>query len=61
MKKVYTNENKYYKIIKFYKNKLVELGEMRELSNSCFSEGTYTKGPKKKKRGRKAKAKVSKV
>ena len=28
LKKVYANENKYYKIIKFYKNKLVELGAM---------------------------------
>ena len=33
LKKVYANENKYYKIIKFYKNKLVELGAMRNLKN----------------------------
>ncbi len=37
LKKVYSNENKYYKIIKFYKNKLVELGVMRNLKNSFVS------------------------
>ena len=60
LQKVYTNENKYYKIIKFYKNKLVELGAMRELMNSYSSEGNYTRGAKKekKKRGRKAKVAV---
>ena len=60
LKKVSTNENKYYKIIKFYKNKLVKLGVMRELLNSYSSEGTYTKGVKKakKKRGRKPKVAV---
>ena len=31
------NENKYYKIIKFYKNKLVELGVMKNLKNSFSS------------------------
>ena len=41
--KVYTNENKYYKIIKFYKSKLVDLGVMRKLYNSYTSEGNYTK------------------
>ena len=41
--KVLLNENKYYKIIKFYKNKLVELGDMRALINACYSEGNYTK------------------
>ena len=43
LKKVYTNENRYYKIIKFYKNKLVELGAMREIRNSCSSYGNYIK------------------
>ena len=52
LEKVYSNENKYYKIIKFYKNKLVELGVMKNMKNSCFSCGEYTKGAKKKKRGR---------
>ena len=41
LKAVRKNENKYYKIIKFYKNKLVELGAMRELKNSFYSQGTY--------------------
>lgn len=41
LKQVYTNENKYYKIIQFYKNKLVSLGAMKELKNKCISEGTY--------------------
>ena len=60
LQKVYINENKYYKIIKFYKNRLVELGEMRELLDSYSSEGNYTKGAKKvkKKRGRKPKVAV---
>lgn len=60
LKKVYTNENKYYKIIRFYKNKLVELGDMRELMDSYSSEGIYTKEIKKpkKKRGRKPKVVV---
>lgn len=60
LKEVYLNENKYCKIIKFYKNKLVELGEMRELMNSYSSEGSYSKGLKKakKKRGRKPKVAV---
>lgn len=60
LKKVSNNENKYYKIIKFYKNKLVNLGVMRELMDSYSSEGNYTKGVKKakKKRGRKPKVVV---
>jgi len=60
LEKVYSNENKYYRIIKFYKNRLVELGAMRELMNSYSSEGIYTKGAKKvkKKRGRKPKVAV---
>ena len=41
--KVATNENKYYKIIQFYRNKLVELGAMRKLYNAYTSEGTYRK------------------
>ncbi len=44
LKQVLKNENKYFKIIKFYKNKLVELGVMRELKNSCTSYvGTFIK------------------
>lgn len=41
--KVQQNPNKYYKIIKFYKNKLVEYGAMKELKNSYTSSGTYSK------------------
>lgn len=41
LKEVYQNENKYYKIIKFYKNKLVELGAMKELKNKYISKGNY--------------------
>lgn len=59
LKKVLTNENKYYKIIKFYKNKLVELGAMRALADECYSEGNYCKGAKKvAKRRRKPKVAV---
>lgn len=55
LEKVLTNENKYYKIIKFYKNKLVELGVMRKLYNSYSSEGEYTKVTKERtKVGKKA-------
>ena len=43
LKQVYSNENKYYKIIKFYKDKLVSLGGMKELGNKCKTlEGQYT-------------------
>ena len=43
LKKIRANSNKYYKIIQFYCNKLVELGAMRNLKNTYFSEGNYTK------------------
>ena len=52
LQKVSSNENKYYKIIKFYKNKLVELGVMRNLYNSYTSEGEYTKVAKKRSRAK---------
>ena len=32
--------NKYYRIIKFYRNKLVELGDMKQLKNECKT-GNY--------------------
>ena len=35
LREVYADENKYYKIIQFYKNKLAELGKMKKLKNSC--------------------------
>lgn len=41
LSKVSCNINKYYKIIKFYKDRLVELGVMRNLYNSYTSEGNY--------------------
>lgn len=41
LNQVYRNENKYFKIIKFYKNKLVSLGAMKELKNTCKSVGNY--------------------
>lgn len=56
LNKVYANPNKYFKIINFYKNKLVELGVMRKLYNSYTSEGQYTKV----KNGKKRTEKVSK-
>lgn len=41
LKEVRKNENRYCKIIQFYKEKLVTLGAMRELKNSCLSQGSY--------------------
>lgn len=41
LKELYCNENKYYKIIQFYKNKLVSLGAMKNIKDKCKSEGTY--------------------
>lgn len=44
LKQVSKNENKYYKIIKFYKDKLVELGVMKKMPNKCVSrEGKFIK------------------
>ena len=43
LKKVRENENKYYKIIGFYCNKLVEIGAMKVVKNSYQSMGKYTK------------------
>ena len=42
LKQVYKNEMKYEKIIKFYKNKLVTLGAMRQFRNAFISKGKYT-------------------
>ncbi len=42
LQQVYNNENKYFKIIQFYKNKLVSLGAMRQIKRLCTLEGTYT-------------------
>ena len=42
LKQVYQNEMKYHKIIKFYKQKLVDFGVMKELKNEYKSIGNYT-------------------
>lgn len=41
LKELYCNENKYFKIIQFYKKKLVSLGAMKNIKDKCKSEGTY--------------------
>ena len=44
LKQVSKNENKYCKIIKFYKGKLVELGVMKQLPNKCVTkDGEFIK------------------
>ena len=44
LKQVSRNENRYCKIIKFYKEKLVELGVMRNMPNKCVTkEGEFIK------------------
>lgn len=44
LKQVSKNENKYCKIIQFYKNKLVDLGVMRKMPNKCCTrDGEYLK------------------
>lgn len=48
LRKVYQNEKKYKTIIQFYKCKLKALGGMRDLKNSCVSEGNYTSVKKNK-------------
>lgn len=48
LQKIEKEENKYYRVIKFYRNKLVELGVMKKLKNSCVSYGKYIKVGKDK-------------
>jgi len=44
LKHVYRNENKYYKIIQFYKKRLCDLGVMRRMASSCTTlEGKHIK------------------
>ncbi len=43
LKELRKQANKYYKIIKFYCSKLVELNAMRNLKNSYISDGNYKK------------------
>lgn len=45
LKQVSKNENKYCKIIKFYKDKLVELGVMKKIPGKCITMGNM-KGKK---------------
>lgn len=42
LKEVYKNENRYWRIIGFFKNKLVNFGVMRRIHCNIVSEGTYT-------------------
>lgn len=57
LNKIRSDANRYRLVIKAYQKKLVELGGMKQLKNSCVTkEGVYSKQmKKKKKRGRKAK------
>ena len=59
--KVLANENKYFKIISFYKSKLVDFGVMKRLSAKCTTlpEGIYIKELEKTKKS-KSGAKVKK-
>ena len=41
LKQVSQNPNKYYKIIKYYKEKLVSFGAMKQLKSTYKSEGNY--------------------
>ena len=61
LNKVQTNENKYCKIIAFYKSKLVDFGVMKRLPAKCTTlpEGIYIKDLEKTKRS-KSRAKVKK-
>lgn len=43
LKEAYKNINRYCRIIKFYKRKLVKFGVIKELKNSFISEGNYIK------------------
>lgn len=43
MKKLDKGKTDYSRLIKYYKRKLVDYGALRELKNSCCSEGKYVK------------------
>ncbi len=49
LKIIYKNINKYCRIEKFFKTKLVEYGVMKQIKNSCISEGKYIKNKDYKK------------
>lgn len=59
LKVAYSNENRYWRIIGFYKNKLVNYGAMRTIHCNIISEGIYSKKPAKK-IARKVRVKVAK-
>jgi len=42
LKEAYKNQNRYWRIIGFYKNKLVKFGVMRRISCNITSDGNYT-------------------
>ena len=51
MEKLRKAKRNYNNIIKFYKNKLVELGKMRNLSNTCTtSDKTYSRSKREEKK-----------
>ena len=60
LKRLRKQENKYFKIIQFYCDKLVELGAMKKIANHYTSEGTYTKGLQKGKEEKTTKKTVKK-
>lgn len=43
MKKLDKGKTDYSKIIKYYKRKLIDYGALRELKNTCKSEGKFIK------------------
>ena len=43
MKKLNTGKTDFSKLMKYYKRKLVDYGVMRQIQNSCISQGRYTK------------------
>ena len=47
MKKLSKGKTDYSKLLKYYKRKLVDLGAMRQISNSYISEGRYIKKSKR--------------
>ena len=60
IRKLSEEKERYKMVIDVYKNKLIELGVMKEVKNTCKTlQGTYTKR-KKSKRGKKCKKKTTK-
>lgn len=59
IKVAYSDENRYWRIIGFYKNKLVKYGAMRNIYCNIVSEGNYSKKTEKKSQKR-ARVKIAK-